>query len=43
MFISYKHRKEFCNDLKTIYQANTEKEAKENLSEIKKTMAITIF
>ncbi len=34
-FVSYKHLKEFCNDLKTIYKSNTEKEAKENLEKVK--------
>jgi transposase-like protein len=34
-FVSYKHLKEFCNDLKTIYKANTEKEARENLEKVK--------
>lgn len=35
-FISYKDRKDFCADLKTIYRANTEKEARENLEKVKK-------
>lgn len=34
-FVSYKHFKEFCNDLRTIYKSNTEKEARENLDKIK--------
>ena len=34
-FVSYKHLKEFCNDLRTIYKANTEKEARENLEKVK--------
>lgn len=34
-FISYKHLKDFCNDLRTIYQANTEMEARENLENVK--------
>lgn len=34
-FVSYKHLKEFCNDLRTIYKSNTEKEARENLNKIK--------
>lgn len=34
-FVSYKHLKEFCNDLKTIYKSNTEKEARENLEKVK--------
>lgn len=35
-FVSYKHLKEFCNDLKTIYQAITEEQARENLDKVKK-------
>lgn len=34
-FVSYKHLKDFCNDLRTIYQANTEMEARENLENVK--------
>lgn len=34
-FVSYKHLKVFCNDLRTIYKANTEKEARENLEKVK--------
>lgn len=34
-FVSYKHLKEFCNDLRTIYKSNTEKEARENLEKVK--------
>ena len=30
-YVSYKHRKELCKDLKTIYQSRTEKEALNNL------------
>ena len=33
-FVSYKHLKEFCNDLRTIYKSNTEKEARENLEKV---------
>ncbi|MEG1142412.1 MAG: IS256 family transposase [Clostridia bacterium] len=35
-FVSYKHLKEFCNDLKTIYQSIDEKQTKENLNIVKK-------
>jgi len=35
-FVSYKHLKEFCNDLRTIYQSVDEKQAKENLDKVKK-------
>jgi len=35
-FVSYKHLKEFCNDLRTIYQSVDEKQAKENLTIVKK-------
>ena len=34
-FVSYKHLKEFCNDLRTIYKSNNEKEARENLEKVK--------
>jgi transposase-like protein len=34
-FASYKHLREFCTDLKTIYQSITEKQAKENLDKVK--------
>ena len=34
-FVSYKHLKEFCTDLKTVYQSITEKQAKENLDKVK--------
>ena len=34
-FVSYKHLKEFCNDLRTIYKSNTENEARENLEKVK--------
>ena len=34
-FVSYKHLKEFCNDLRTIYKSSTEKEARENLEKVK--------
>ena len=34
-FVSYKNLKEFCNDLRTIYKSNTEKEARENLEKVK--------
>ena len=34
-FVSYKHLKDFCNDLRTIYQANTEMEARDNLENVK--------
>ncbi len=34
-FVSYKHLKEFCNDLRTIYKSNTEKETRENLEKVK--------
>ena len=34
-FVSYKHLKEFCNDLRTIYKSNNEKEARENLDKVK--------
>jgi len=34
-FVSYKHLKEFCRDLKTIYQAINETKAKENLKAVK--------
>lgn len=34
-FVSYKHLKEFCNDLRTIYKSNTEKETRENLKKVK--------
>lgn len=34
-FVSYKHLKEFCKDLKTIYQAINETKAKEALKSIK--------
>mgnify|MGYP000963249312 CR=1 FL=1 len=34
-FVSYKHLKEFCIDLKTIYQSVTEKQAKDNLDKVK--------
>lgn len=34
-FVSYKHLKDFCNDLRTIYQSNTEMEARENLEDVK--------
>lgn len=35
-FVSYKHLKEFCADLKTIYQSIDEKQARENLNIVKK-------
>lgn len=35
-FVSYKHLKEFCADLKTIYQSVDEKQARENLNVVKK-------
>lgn len=35
-FVSYKHLKEFCNDLKSIYKSSTEEEARKNLEEVKK-------
>lgn len=34
-FVSYKHLKKICNDLRTIYKSNTEKEARENLEKVK--------
>lgn len=34
-FVSYKDLKEFCNDLKTIYGAITEEEARDNLEAVK--------
>ena len=34
-FVSYKHLKEFCNDLRTIYKSNNEKDARENLDKVK--------
>lgn len=34
-YVSYKDRKELCNDLKTIYQAANEKEAYKNLQELR--------
>ncbi len=34
-YVSYKDRKELCNDLKTIYQAPNEKEAYKNLQELR--------
>ena len=34
-FISYKHLREFCNDLRTIYKSNDEKEARDNLEKVK--------
>ena len=34
-FVSYKHLKEFCNDLRSIYKSNTEKEARDNLEKVK--------
>lgn len=34
-FVSYKHLREFCTDLKTIYQSITEKQAKDNLDKVK--------
>lgn len=34
-FVSNKHLKEFCNDLRTIYKSNNEKEARENLEKVK--------
>ncbi|MEG0995234.1 MAG: transposase, partial [Bacilli bacterium] len=34
-FVSYKHLKEFCNDLRSIYKSNTEKGARENLKKIR--------
>ncbi|MBS9784607.1 MAG: IS256 family transposase [Oceanivirga sp.] len=34
-YVSYKHLKEFSNDLKTIYTANTEEEALKNLDKVK--------
>lgn len=34
-FVSYKHLKDFCNDLRTIYQSNTEMEARENSEDVK--------
>src|SRR5574344_1732012 len=33
-FVSYKHLKTFCNDLRTIYKSNNEKEVKENWKDI---------
>lgn len=35
-FVSYKHLKEFCNDLRTIYQSVDEKQARDNLDKVKK-------
>lgn len=34
-FVSYKHLKKFCNDTRTIYKSNNEKEARENLEKVK--------
>lgn len=34
-FVSYKHLKEFSNDLRRVYKSNTEKEARENLEKVK--------
>ena len=34
-FVSYKHLKKFCNDSRTIYKSNNEKEARENLEKVK--------
>lgn len=34
-FVSYKHLKEFCTDLKTIYQSVTEQQAKDNLDKVR--------
>jgi len=34
-FVCYKYLKEFCNDLRTIYKSNNEKEVRENLDKEK--------
>ena len=34
MYMSYKHRKEFCRDLKLVYQAVTEEQLLSKLDEL---------